>query len=80
MSLCFSERHPAGLEVRAVLIQSPMLLKKEKKVKCLPFLRTDMQMFFALLYDMWDLSSPTRDGTCAPCTGNSESQPLVPVC
>ena len=49
MSLCFSERHPAGLEVRAVLIQSPMLLKKEKKVKCLPFLRTDMQMFFALL-------------------------------
>ena len=25
---------------------------------------------------MWDLSSPTRDQTYAPCSGSTESQPL----
>ena len=27
----------------------------------------------AMLYSIWDLSSSTRDHTCAPCTGNTES-------
>ena len=26
-----------------------------------------------MLHGMWDLSSPTRDGTHAPCSGSSES-------
>ena len=25
------------------------------------------------LHSMWDLSSPTRDGTWAPCSGSAES-------
>ena len=25
---------------------------------------------------MWDLSSPTRDQTCTPCSGSYESYPL----
>ena len=32
--------------------------------------------FFAVLHGVWDLSSLTRDGTCAPCSGSTESQPL----
>ena len=31
--------------------------------------------FFAMLCVMWDLSSPTRDQTCAPCIGRVESEP-----
>ena len=27
----------------------------------------------AVLCSMWDLSSPTRDRTCAPCIGSAES-------
>ena len=27
--------------------------------------------FFFLLCGMWDLSSPNRDGTCAPCSGST---------
>ena len=26
---------------------------------------------------MWDLSSPTRDPTCTPCTGSAESRDLT---
>ena len=33
-------------------------------------------IFLAALQGLWDLSSPTRDGTQAPCSGSSESQPL----
>ena len=29
--------------------------------------------FFATLHGIWDLSFPTRDGTLATCSGNSES-------
>ena len=29
--------------------------------------------FLALLCSMWDLSSPTRDQTCAPCSGSVEA-------
>ena len=29
--------------------------------------------FLAVLRGMWDLSSPTRDGTHAPCSGSAES-------
>ena len=29
--------------------------------------------FLAMLFSMWDLSSPTRDRTQAPCIGSSES-------
>ena len=29
--------------------------------------------FLATLHSMWDLSSLTRDGTCAPCIGSVES-------
>ena len=32
--------------------------------------------FSAIPPGMWDLSSPTRDKTCAPYTGSVESQPL----
>ena len=32
--------------------------------------------FLAALHGMWDLSSPTRDGTCTLCSGSTESQPL----
>ena len=32
--------------------------------------------FFCHLCAMWDLSSPTRDQTYAPCSGSTESQPL----
>ena len=28
---------------------------------------------FNTLPNMWDLSSPTMDWTCAPCSGNVES-------
>lgn len=27
--------------------------------------------FWATLHDMWDLSSPTRNRTCAPCSGST---------
>ena len=30
-------------------------------------------VFLAVLHSMWDLSSPTRDRTHAPCIGSSES-------
>ena len=33
-------------------------------------------MLLAAPRSMQDLSSPTRDGTCAPCSGSSESKPL----
>ena len=29
--------------------------------------------FLAIPHGLWDLRSPTRDGTCAPCNGNMES-------
>ena len=29
--------------------------------------------FFSMTHGMWDLSSPTRDQTCAPCNGTVES-------
>ena len=32
--------------------------------------------FLAMLLSMWDLSSPARDRTQAPCRGSSESYPL----
>ena len=32
--------------------------------------------FLATPRGMWDLSSPIRDGTCVPCSGSTESQPL----
>ena len=32
--------------------------------------------FLAVPRSMWDLSSPTRDRTRAPCSGSAESQPL----
>ena len=32
--------------------------------------------FLATLGNMWDPSSPTRDWTCAPCIGSSQSQPV----
>ena len=28
--------------------------------------------FLAALHDMWDLRSPIRDRTCAPCSGSTE--------
>ena len=31
---------------------------------------------FLVPCSMWDLSSPSRDRTCAPCSGSSESWPL----
>ena len=34
------------------------------------------QLFLAALHGMWDLSSLTRDRTCAPCIGSAESQLL----
>ena len=38
---------------------------------------TNMGPFsFFQLHVMWDLSSPTRYGTCALCSGSAESQPL----
>ena len=33
-------------------------------------------IFFCHLCAMWDLCSPTRDQTYAPCSGSTESQPL----
>ena len=30
-------------------------------------------IFLAMLRGLQDLSSPTRDRTCAPCSGSSES-------
>ena len=33
-------------------------------------------LFLATPHDMWDLSSPARDQTHAPCNGSMESQPL----
>ena len=32
--------------------------------------------FQATLWGIWDLSSLTKDQTCAPCIGNVESYPL----
>ena len=32
--------------------------------------------FWAAPCGMWDLHSPTRDGTCTPCTGSAASSPL----
>ena len=32
--------------------------------------------FLAMPHDMWDLSSLTRDQTCAPCIGSADSKPL----
>ena len=32
--------------------------------------------FLAILGNMWDPSSLSRDWTCAPCIGSSESQPM----
>ena len=32
--------------------------------------------FLAMLHSMWDLSSPTRDQSCVPCIGSTQSQPL----
>ena len=32
--------------------------------------------YFLVTCSMWDLSSQTRDRTCVPCTGTSESWPL----
>ena len=30
-------------------------------------------LILAMLYGMWDLRSPVRDWTCAPCIGSTES-------
>jgi len=39
-------------------------------IYCLGFLSLSLFFFFSfLLCGMWDLSSLTRDGTCAPCIG-----------
>lgn len=32
--------------------------------------------FLAMTHGLWDLSSLIRDGTPAPCSGTTESQPL----
>ena len=34
------------------------------------------KIFLATLHSTWDLSSPTMDRTCAPCSGSAESCPL----
>ena len=33
-------------------------------------------LFLAVLHSMWDLSFPTRDKVCAPCSGSKGSWPL----
>ena len=38
---------------------------------CFPFF-----FFLTIPHSFWDLSSLTRDGTCALCSGNAESYPF----
>ena len=43
-----------------------------------PFQKTEPNNFFGffplpMLHGMWDLSSPSKDGACAPCTGRAAS-------
>ena len=43
---------------------------------CVPIAMIDPFVFFFLIFwprGMWDLSSPTRDGTHAPCIGRAQS-------
>ena len=49
---------------------------------CFGFVASVMSLFqtisdCCLFFCLWDLTSPARDGTHAPCIGNMESQPLV---
>ena len=37
------------------------------------FVLLSLSFFLATPHGMWDLSSPTRDGTRAPCSGSVES-------
>ena len=41
--------------------------------QCCVFLVCFWGVFLATPHGMWDLSSPTRDQTCAPCIGSAES-------
>ena len=56
--------------------------QSEVRVTGLPFCKDLPILFYFIFYfifilaalcSMWDLSSPTRDGTGAPCIGNTES-------
>ena len=48
---------------------------------CFGFVASVMSLFQTIsdccFFCLWDLTSPTRDGTRAPCIGSVESQPLV---
>ena len=47
---------------------------KHSSLKCCVF--TYLFIYFlTILHVMWDLSSPIRDWTCAPCIGTVESEP-----
>ena len=45
-------------------------------VTCLSVLNVHYYLFLALPHSTWDLSSPTKDSTCASCIRSTESKPL----
>jgi len=65
-----------------VLLRLALLTGSVPSINCRPFLRLGFPgqlvdvfffSFLAMPRDMWEFSSPTRDWTCHPCTGSSES-------
>ena len=72
----YSLSHQGLTMMSTMLTSTPALLCFFKMFWCGPFLKSLLNLsqfcFYVLTFwpwDMWDLSSPTRDHTCNPCIG-----------
>lgn len=65
--------------VKNTVLQTTFYLKSKIHIhifKNLPFTCLFLICVFFWLHSMWYLSSPPRGGTCAPCSGSTQSWPL----
>ena len=66
----FSQRHRSALpRSGGVALSLGWMRDSVRRLLCF--------LFLALVLGLWDLSSPTRDQTQAPCVGSLESEPLA---
>ena len=60
----------------AGLLETPRTVARQTPLSMGFFRQESFFFFLAILRIIWDLSSPTRDRTHAPCSGSPEFQPL----
>ena len=76
LAICISPLEKCLLLVLCSFINhvDQFLLLRESVI--FPSILQDLIFFFFGHMGMWVLSAPTRDRTCAPCSGSMESSPV----